>query len=206
MDYSKLNDSILKIATQIEGLSLTVDEIKETLAKQRDSELAKRLDKLEASMKDQHIKLDALNAIDINPTLVVPAAPAAVRVAGAKAVKKREDNVDEPVEAVVPDDSSQFSNITSYFKYLWTVKRDLLFEKGVITQEMIDKIYEDNKDKFDKKKKNDLVLQKSIAFQVWKALPKASKDIVYAMKNQNSNEVQKQNSTEIVENDDEEED
>lgn len=211
MDYSKLADAILKISTQMEGIGLAVDEIKETLSKQRDSELARRLERLESSMKDQHIKLDALNAIDINPTLVVPTAPAAVRVAGAKSAvvaKKREDNlpVDEPQDVVdsKPDELKTFSNITEYFKFLWTVKRDLLYEKGVLTKEDYEKIYEDNKEKFDKKKKNEIILQKSIAFQIWKVLPQPAKDIVYAMKNQNINDVQKNNSTEIIEDDSEE--
>lgn len=210
MDYSKLADAILKMSTQMEGMGLAIDEIKETLLKQRDSEINKRLERLEVSMKDQHMKLDAINGIDINPTLVVPNAPLTVKVAAVKVVKKADDteeiddkpNVKDTNESK-EDEPKQFGNITEYFKYLWTVKREELYEKNVLTKEEYNKIYELNKNKFDKKKNNEIMLQKSIAFQIWKVLPQASKDIVYAMKNQNSNDVQKKNSTEVTEEDSE---
>jgi hypothetical protein len=190
---------IAKLVTQYEEILLGVNEIRETLNKQRDQELVKRLEKLEISMKDQHIKLDALNAIDINPTIVAPTAPATVRVARGK--NKRDDNI---ADAEVKDDASdtpnskQFVNITDYFKHLWVTSRELLYEKGVITEDEYKKIYEEHKEKFNKKK-NDLILQRSIAFQIWKTLPQANKDIVHSMKNQNNNDVRKKKSTEISE-------
>lgn len=201
MDYSKIENSYLKLSTQLEDLALNVGDIKEMLTKQRDDELLKRLTALEESVKEQHLKLDAINAIDINPTIVAPQAPGSVRVSGATKTKKRDDNIDDaPIqEEIVVKEDKQFSTITEYFKHLWMTNRDLLYERGVLTKEFYEKTYEDNRDKFEKKKKNEVVLQKSVAFQLWKTLPQASKDIVKAIKNQSANDLQKKNSTEIVE-------
>jgi len=202
----KLSDVINKISTQLEEVHISVNEIKETLQKQRNEDLLKRLTSLENSMKDQHIKLDALNAIDINPTIIAPTAPVTVRVAATKAKKQDaieddDTDTDSKIEENKTEDPKQFSNITEYFKHLWVAEREMLYAKGVVTEEEYMKIYNDNKEKFDKKKKNELVLQKAVAFQIWKSLPTNRKDIVYAMKNQSSKDEQKRNSTEINEED-----
>ena len=209
----KLTDVILKLSTQLEEIGLKVAETNEIIMKQKNEELLKRLERLEASMKDQHLKLDAMNAIDINPTIHVANGPVTARVAPAKKVAKvkKEDNVQVEADEEVVDDTKAvddvkaadepkpFSNITEYFKHLWITQRELLYEKGVLTKEEYEKIYEDNKDKFDKKKKNELVLQKSVAFQIWKTIKLEKKDIVKAMKDQNTKDIQKKNSQEIDE-------
>ena len=216
-ESSKLYDMILGISAQMNEMSLKMEEINAVLKKQRDEELIRRIDKLEKNMNDQHIKLDALNAIDINPTIVTATAPTSVKVAssasggsGGGEKKKRADRADNTAAAATavddevtaaPAASTQqpiFSNVTEYFKFLWVTQRQTLFDRGVLTEEFCQKVYDDNKDKF-AKCKNDIVLQKRYAFQIWRALPVDKKEIVYAMKNQNSNDQQKMNSTEISE-------
>jgi len=191
-----LKDAILKISTQLDEVRLDVGEIKETITKQRNDALSERLAKLEASMRDQHVKLDALNAIDINPTIEAPR-PAAVRVAGAKKAdeKKEPDEKKEEPEEEAPQ---QFSNITEYFKHVWVTDRERLYEKGVYSKKEYDEFYEAKKDDFDKKaKKNELLLQKSIATKIWRSLSDERKEIVKAMKDQNAKDINKKASKDV---------
>ena len=197
-----LKDAILKLSSQLDEIRLDVGEIKETITKQRNDALLERLGKLETSMRDQHIKLDALNALNINPTIEAPR-PAAVRVAGAKKKDEKKDEKDEnPAVEADPepvDDLQQFSTITEYFKHVWVTQRPKLFEKGVYSQKEYDDLYAANKEAFDKKKKNELLLQKSIAFKIWRSLDDDRKAIVKSMKNQNANDINKNASKEVEE-------
>jgi hypothetical protein len=204
MDYQTLFNAIMKLNTRVEELDFHVGEIKEMLVKQRNDELMKRLESLESSMKKQHLKLDALSAIDPVPVVVAPTTATTIKVAGARG-KKREDNlkdedstVDEPVLESSASKNPVFNNVTEYFKWLFSNNTELLFEKNVLTKEFVDEIRDKNKDKLDKKK-NGLVFQKSLAYAIWKALPQSNRDIVYAMKEQNATDQQKNNSTEVQE-------
>lgn len=201
-----LKDAILKLSTQLDEIRLDVAEIKENITKQRTEALLERLTKLEASMRDQHVKLDALNAIDINPTIEAPR-PAVVRVAGAK--KKDDDKVEkvekaekaEKAEKGEPEepeaDTQQFSNITEYFKYVWVTDRQRLYDKDVYSQKEYDDLYEENRETFDKSKKNELLLQKKIAFKIWRGLSDKRKEIVKAMKDQNAKDINKKASKDV---------
>jgi hypothetical protein len=198
-----LKDAILKLSTQMDEIRLYIGEIKETISKQRNEALLDRLTKLESGQRDVHVKLDALNAIDINPTIEAPR-PAAVRVAGAKKkVDKDDDKKDdapkeETKEEEVDDAPQQFSNITEYFKHVWVTDRARLFEKNVYSQKEYDELYEANKADFDKKaKKNELLLQKSIATKIWRSLNDERKEIVKAMKDQNAKDINKKASKDV---------
>jgi hypothetical protein len=187
-----------KIVTMLEELTLNVVAIKETLAKQNNDLLTKRLDSLDAAIKDQHLKLDTLNAVDLGSVAVTPQVKPKKTATAAK-----KDNIELDVEAVAEPavEPTTFTNVVEYFRHMWVYKRDVLYAKNVLSQAEYEKVYKENKDKIEKNKKNknDITLQRSIAYQIWKTLKKDSKDIVVAMKNQNSNDIQKNNSHEIDE-------
>jgi hypothetical protein len=190
-----LTNAILKLSTQQEEILLEIKEIKETITKQRNDVLLERISKLETSMKDQHIKLDALNAIDINPTIDAPR-PAAVRVAGAKK-KADEAKDDKKADEVEEDAPQQFSTITEFFKHIWVTDRAKIYAMNVYSEKEYDDIYAANKEAFDKKK-NELLLQKAVAFKIWRSLSDERKEVVKALKNAYTTDLQKKASKEIV--------
>lgn len=203
MDIAKLSDNVAKLSTQINEMHLCIRELSETVSRQQNGELMARLERVELSLKDQNLKLDSLSAVDIIPNIVMASGPTTVKVAGAKSKEKDAEPAVATTAATPATTEKQFTNITEFFKHLWCNSRELLFEKDVLTQEEFDKIYEENKEKLEKKKKNELVMQKSIAFTVWRALDQSKKDIVYALKNQNANDVQKKKSHDITEEEEE---
>lgn len=206
-----LKDAILKLSTQQEEILTQLTVISETITKQRTDALLDRIAKLEQSMKEQHVKLDALNSIDINPTIEAPR-PATVRVAGGKKKAEEEDKKEKKADADEDkakeedaEDPLSFSggNITEYFKFLWIRHREIIYEKAIYSEKEYEKLLVDNKDEFDKKKKNELVLQKAIAYKIWRGLAKDKQEVVRAMKNQNANDLNKKASKDIEAEDEE---
>lgn len=202
-----LNDILQRISTQLEELRIEVAEIKETITKQRNDALLDRLNKLEGMMRDQHIALDALNAIDINPTIEAQR-PNQVKVAGRKkkdeAEKtdkedKKDDKADKAEEEKPEEEPLQFATIVEYWKHIWVVDRARIYEKGAYSEKEYDEFCEKNKETLekDKKKKNDLLLQKGVAFKIWRTLSDDRKDIVKAMKAQSANDVNKKASKDV---------
>lgn len=195
---------INKLSLQVEQLALVAVEIREMLIKQKNDEFLRRIELIEKELKSHGIKLDALNAIDISPTILAPTAPTTVKVATKAQKKEIEDEkveAHEKVEEKVAEveEPTSFSNIADYFKYLWVYKRDLIYSKNVYSEEEYTKFMEENKDTAPKKKTNEITLQKSIGFKIWKSLSTERRNIVYAMKDQHTTNIKKKSSTEIVE-------
>lgn len=195
--------SINEINARLDEVMLELSKITKILELQRNETLLERIKSLEKSIADQDLKLDALKSIQknldvqnikldalnaIEPTIIAPAATAVT-------VKVADDNAaNAPAATAEPS----FATITSYFKYIWINARDSLYEKGVFSQTEYDAWVKDNPDKFEKKK-NELVLQGSIAPQIWKSLSAERKAKVYAMKDQYMKDRLKEKSNELKE-------
>lgn len=203
MDAKLVHEALLKLSIQIEEVNTTVQEMKTAAEKRSETELLRRLEKIEESVRSQSLKIDTLSAIDITPTVVVPNPPAAVRIAGdikedpkAAAPDTKEDA--KAVAGASKETPKYLGNITEFFKHLWSVDQKVLYSKGVITEEDMKKIQEENKSKLDKKK-NELVKANSLAFTIWRSLPDAKKEIVYALKVQYAADYRKKASVDIGE-------
>lgn len=177
-----------EITVRLDEIMVELSKISKVLELQRNDTLLERLKALEKSMADQHLKLDALNAIE--PTIIAPATASVT-------VKVADDNAAAEVAAPVTVEP-KFATITSYFKHIWLNARDSLYEKGVFSQGEYDEWFKNNQDKFEKKK-NEVVLQSSIAPQIWKLLTPERKAIVYSMKDQYMKDRLKEKSNELKE-------
>ena len=205
MDHQAIVNSITNLSIRIDELGYNLGEIKELLLKHRSEEINRRLDQFNSALKDQSKKLDLLNAADITPVVVAPAAATTIKVAGSR--KKRDDNIKEEeleVKAEAPEAKTDripnLINICEFFKsaYLLEEYSKLFYEKGVLTEEYVEKIRESNKEKLGKKK-DEIVAQKTLAHALWKSLPDTERDIVRALKEQVAMSLQKKNSTEVQE-------
>ena len=190
-----------KYSAQLDEIKLTLLELKAIMSKQSQDELIKRLEKLEVSVKTQHVKLDALSSLDLPTTINVPVAPTSVRVAGGSTAGVEK----EPRAAnVAADDSTtgsapkSFASVVEFFKHMWMTDTAKLLERNVLTQEYIENIMTENKEALDKKSKNDIVLQKAIASALYKKLTPGAKEIVKSIQVEYTSNLNKANAKEIV--------
>lgn len=201
MDAKVIHEALLKISTEIAEINTTVQELKVNAEKRSENELLRRLEKIEAAVNSHGIKLDSLSAVDIAPVIAVPAAPATVRVAGGD-VKEDIKDVKTDVKAETKADTKEppkyLGNIMEFFKHVFTTDQKVLIAKGILSDEELKKVTDENKSKLDKKK-NDLVKANSLAVTIWRTLPDPKKDLVYALKKQYSDDFRRKASTDIGE-------
>jgi len=91
------------------------------------------------------------------------------------------------VKAKLKDDKPQYlKNVNEYFKYIYATNRNLLFERGIITEKLEKDIIEEKSDALSKKK-TDADVMRAIATHMYKKLSTEEKDILQALKVQDIN-------------------
>jgi hypothetical protein len=201
-----------KINAQLAELLIRVTEIQTSMKKAEADAIMDRISKLEQNTerlmagsqiietytKNLNIKFDSATSVDIPAIINPPTGPTTVRVAGGED-EKAQPQADATVAAATAGGEplkQKFTNIIDFFKHMWVTDKQILFDKKIITEELVKKATDENQDKA-KKSKNDIVLQKSIAATVWKYVAQPQRDIVKSMKSQYENNVNKANSIEI---------
>lgn len=194
--------------TLLKSIESQLAEISNELASLKTS-LGTKIDILECSMKNQHLKLDCLSSINYMCGSSSPVTKAQKKDDQpnnelSENSQQQPGNANETIQE--PTDNSKKGecvsrNITEYFKYIYMNNRDILFEKGILSKDECDKIIAEHTPAAGEKKKSDIVLQKTVATAIWKTLTTDKRDIVYALRNQNNNDIQKNKSKDIKEED-----
>jgi hypothetical protein len=197
-----------KYGIQLHEIQLVLNEINAKLDKQSHSDLLTRLENLEKSVKTQHLKLDALSSLDLPAVINAPTAPTTVRVATKEA---RAANVAPSTGNETPTNNAsnttvvkaaagtkQFPSIVEFFKHMWVTDRPRLVEKSIINDELINKVKEEKKSELDKKSKNDVILQSTLARFIYRELSEDQKNILRSLQAEYKNDVNKSEAQEIV--------
>lgn len=188
----KIMTANLQINTRLDELLLFLQNMNEDIKTIKNGKEHKfddsRFENIEQGMKVLHIKIDTIK------TSIIPTVISNSTVSKISTVEIETSVVEEKEETL-----QKFTNITEYFKYLWISDKQSLYDKGIVTVEFFDEIMKNSNESIEKVKKkgNEIMLQKSIALSIWKALPKTAKDKIQSMKSDHTNNVAKQNSKEI---------
>lgn len=190
MDHELLS-TISTISARLEQVIFAINNIQQQLSKQRNEELLKRLDALEALSKKQSLKLDALNAIE--PLTVVNNV--------SKVVSTNNDSSTPSATTAETTNNlgskpKTFTTITEFFKYMYSNNPQELYSKGIINEAEVTELINKNQAVL-AEKKTDVIRLRAIVTLVYKSLTKESKQVLQALKLAYTNDCTKQNAVEL---------